>query len=121
MFQAEMMLLMDDDDKRKHFNYDKIVEQQNLSKKKRKKIIKKGEELLHQDDFQVFITSLQNDLKATGWSCLNMQMFEGVSVPPPPGGRQRPSLSGHVHLPPVQPGPHPPRLQEHQSHSEHPE
>lgn len=114
------MLLMDDDAdaKGKHFNYDKIVEQQNLSKKKRKKMMRKGEELLDQDDFQVSMTSLQNDRKA---SSLNMQMFEGVSVPPSPGERPRPSLPGHVHLPPVQPGPLPPCLQEHQSHAEHPE
>lgn len=64
LLQAEMTLLMDDEDaKRKHFNYDKIVEQQNLSKKKRKKMMRKGEELLEQDDFQVCMTSLQNDLK----------------------------------------------------------
>lgn len=64
LLQAEMTLLMDDEDaKRKHFNYDKIVEQQNLSKKKRKKMMRKGEELLDQDDFQVCMTSLQNDLK----------------------------------------------------------
>lgn len=64
LLQAEMTLLMDDEDaKRQHFNYDKIVEQQNLSKKKRKKMMRKGEELLEQDDFQVCMTSLQNDLK----------------------------------------------------------
>lgn len=37
-----------------------------------------------------------------------------------PGGRLRPALPGRLHLPPVQPGPVPPRLQEHQSHAEHP-
>lgn len=64
LLQAEMTLLMDDEDaKRQHFNYDKIVEQQNLSKKKRKKMMRKGEELLEQDDFQVCVTSLQNDLE----------------------------------------------------------
>lgn len=110
VFQAQMLLLLEDDDERQHFNYDKIVEQQNLSKKKRKKMMKKGEELLEQDHFQVKPSNVSTSLRAFG--------VNGVSSSP--GGRQRPSFPGHVHLPPVQPGPLPPQLQEQQSHAEHP-
>ncbi|KAM9313980.1 ESF1 homolog isoform 2-T2 [Pholidichthys leucotaenia] len=39
---------------------------------------------------------------------------------PVSAGRQRPPLPGHVHQPPLQPGPLPPQLQEDQSHAEHP-
>jgi len=59
-------------------------------------------------------------------SCL--QVYLNVSVSPgvfkclcvSPGGREGPALPGHVHLPPVQPGPVQPQLQEDQSHAELP-